>query len=60
MAGFVSAQLERDDTARAIRRGVATASFAIEAWGADGLLAATRDAVEARLEAWGTASEVRS
>jgi len=60
MAGFVSAQLERDDTAAAIRRGVATASFAIEAWGADGLLAATRDAAEARLAAWGSASEVRS
>jgi sugar/nucleoside kinase (ribokinase family) len=52
MAGFVSAQLERDDTARAIRRGVATASFAIEAWGADGLLAATPETVQARFASW--------
>jgi sugar/nucleoside kinase (ribokinase family) len=63
MAGFVSAQLERDDVERALRRGVVTASFAIEAWGADGLLAATREAVEARLAAWdasAAASGVRS
>jgi len=49
MAGFVSAQLERDDVERALRRGVVTASFAIEAWGADGLLAATSEAAQARL-----------
>ena len=64
MAGFVSALLERREVQgqvveRALRRGVVTASFAIEASGADGLLAATRDAAEARLAAWGTASEVR-
>ena len=57
MAGFVSAQLERDDPAadsveRALRRGVVTASFAIEAWGADGLLAATSETARARLAAW--------
>jgi len=52
MAGFVSAQLERDDPERSLRRGIVTASFAIEAWGADGLLAATPDAVRARLAAW--------
>jgi sugar/nucleoside kinase (ribokinase family) len=59
MAGFVSAQLEADDVERALRRGVVTASFAIEAWGADGLLAASREAAAARLAAWGT-SEVRA
>jgi sugar/nucleoside kinase (ribokinase family) len=52
MAGFVSAQLEREDVNRALKRAVVTASFAIEAWGADGLLAATREQAEARLAAW--------
>jgi 2-dehydro-3-deoxygluconokinase len=52
MAGFVSAQLERDDAERALRRAAVTASFAIEAGGADGLLAATRERAEARLAAW--------
>ena len=59
MAGFVSAQLERDDVERALRRGVVTASFAIEAWGADGLLGATVDSARARLAAW-EAEQVRS
>jgi sugar/nucleoside kinase (ribokinase family) len=59
MAGFVSAQLERDDVERALRRAMVSASFAIEAWGADGLLAATRERADARLAAW-DASEVRS
>jgi hypothetical protein len=49
MAGFVSAQWESDDVERALRRGIVTASFAIEAWGADGLLAATPETVRARL-----------
>jgi len=52
MAGFVSAQLERDDIERALHRGVVSASFAIEAWGADGLLAASPAAAQARLAAW--------
>jgi sugar/nucleoside kinase (ribokinase family) len=52
MAGFVSAQLERDDVDGALRRGVVTASFAIEAWGADGLLAASPEAAQARLADW--------
>ena len=57
MAGFVSALLERDDperdaVERALARGQVTASFAIEAWGADGLLAATPDTVQARLASW--------
>jgi len=52
MAGFVSAQWESDDVERALRRGIVTASFAIEAWGADGLLAATPETVRARLASW--------
>ena len=52
MAGFVSAQLERDDVERALQRGAVTASFAIESWGADGLLAATSEAARARLAGW--------
>jgi 2-dehydro-3-deoxygluconokinase len=52
MAGFVSAMLERDDPERALVRGQVAASFAIEAWGADGLLAATPAAVQARLATW--------
>jgi ribokinase len=52
MAGFVSAQLERDDVERALRRGAVSASFAIEAWGAEGLLEATPEAARSRLAAW--------
>ena len=52
MAGFVSAQLERDDPERSLRRSVVTASFALEAWGADGLLGATPEAAQARLASW--------
>ena len=52
MAGFVSAQLEQDDIERSLRRGVVSASFAIEAWGADGLLAATPETAKARLAEW--------
>ena len=52
MAGFVSAQLEKEDVEQALRRGIVTASFAIEAWGADGLLAASSEAVRARLADW--------
>jgi ribokinase len=59
MAAFVSAQLERDDVESSLRRGVVTASFAIEAWGPDGLLGATPDAARTRLAAW-EAEQVRS
>jgi len=52
MAGFVSAQLERDDIEGALRRGLVSASFAIEAWGPDGLLAATPEAARSRLADW--------
>ena len=59
MAGFVSSLLERDDVEGALRRGAVTASFAIAAWGADGLLATTPEAAQARLAGW-AAEEVRS
>lgn len=59
MAGFVSAQLEADDVERALHRGIVTASFAIEAWGADGLRVASPEAAQARLAAWAR-EQVRS
>ena len=52
MAGFVSAHLAGLPVDRCLRRAVVTAGIAIEAWGPDGLLAATRDSAEARLAAW--------
>jgi len=59
MAGFVTAHMEGQIVERCIRRGVVTAAIAIEAWGAEGLLAATREGAAARLAAW-VASSVRS
>jgi len=59
MAGFVTALLDGQPLDRCLRRGVVTAGIAIEAPGADGLLAATRQVALARLAAW-DASEVRS
>jgi len=57
MAGFVSAllgvrEVDPHVVEQALRRGIVTASFAIEAWGADGLLAATPEAVQTRLADW--------
>lgn len=59
MAGFVTARLEGQPVERSLRRAAVTAAFAIEAWGADGLLVATREGAEARLAAW-DAPEVRA
>lgn len=50
--GFITAHLEGLAVAAALERAVVTASFAIEAWGSDGLLTATRAAAEARLHDW--------
>lgn len=50
--GFVVAHLAGLPVEECLRRGVVTASFAIEDWGPDGLLAATPDAAAARLRAW--------
>jgi sugar/nucleoside kinase (ribokinase family) len=59
MAGFVTAQLAGHDTDRCLRRALVSAGFALEAWGPDGLMAATQADAEARLAAWDT-TEVRS
>lgn len=51
-AGVWAGFLRGETNERALARGVVTASFAIEAWGPDGLLAATREAAEQRLQEW--------
>ena len=51
-AGFLCAHLEGRTVTECLRRGVVGASFAIEAWGPGGLLAATRADAESRLDAW--------
>lgn len=51
-AGFLTSWLEDEEVAPALARGVVTASFAIAAWGADGLWRATRADAAARLRAW--------
>jgi sugar/nucleoside kinase (ribokinase family) len=51
-AGFLAGLLRGDALERCLGRGVVGASFAIEAWGPDGLLAATPEAAESRLAEW--------
>ncbi len=51
-AGFLLAHLRGLPLADCLRRGVVTASFAIEDWGPDGLLAAAPPAAAARLREW--------
>ena len=62
MAGYVTAHLAGEPVDRCLRRAVVTASLAFEAWGADGLLAATPEIARARLVAWAAsdASEIQS
>ena len=50
--GLVLAHLEGLPIERCLQRAVVTASFAIEGWGPEGLLAATRADAEARLRRW--------
>ena len=50
--GLILAHLEGLPIAACLQRAVVTASFAIEGWGPDGLLAATRAVAEARLRQW--------
>jgi len=50
--GFLAGRLVHDDLEAASRRGVVAASFALEDWGAAGLLAATRDQAEERRREW--------
>jgi sugar/nucleoside kinase (ribokinase family) len=51
-AGFLAAHLEKLPVEECLRRGVVTASFALEGWGPEGLLAAGPQAAEARLKSW--------
>lgn len=50
--GFLAGHLAGRPLEECLRRGVVTASFAIEDWGPDGLLAATPAAAAARLREW--------
>lgn len=51
-AGLITAHLEGLPVEACLERAVVTASFAIEAWGAEGLMAATRAEADARLQRW--------
>jgi len=50
--GFVAAQLEGLPVDECLRRAVVTASFALEAWGSDALIAATPEDAVQRLQSW--------
>lgn len=50
--GFLAGYRETGRLDRAVDQGAVAASFAIEDWGARGLLGATRSAAEERLRAW--------
>lgn len=50
--GFLVAHLAGRPVEECLRRGVVTASFAIEDWGPDGLLAATPAGAASRLREW--------
>ncbi len=49
---FVSAHLEGLAVEDCLHRAVVTSSFAIETWGADALLSATREGADRRLRSW--------
>jgi len=51
MVGFVTALLEGSTLEASLRRARVTAALTVEAWGPDGLLAATRAGADARLAA---------
>ena len=50
--GFVSAHLEGLDVDECLQRAVVTASFALETWGSDALITATREEADRRLRSW--------
>jgi sugar/nucleoside kinase (ribokinase family) len=50
--GVLAGWLRGDPTPRALQRGVVSASFAIEDWGAAGLLSATPPGAAARFDEW--------
>ena len=51
-SGVLAGLLRGDVLSRALRRGVVSASFAVEAWGCTGLLHATPEQADARLLEW--------
>jgi sugar/nucleoside kinase (ribokinase family) len=57
--GLILAHLEGLPIEGCLRRAVVTASFAVEAWGPEGLLAATRADAEVRLRQWYGSEEPR-
>jgi sugar/nucleoside kinase (ribokinase family) len=52
VGGFLSGFLRFGDAQRGIEQGIVAASFAIEDWGARGLLSATPADADARLQEW--------
>jgi sugar/nucleoside kinase (ribokinase family) len=52
VGGFLSGFLARGDTQRGIEQGIVAASFAIEDWGARGLLVATPEQAYSRRQEW--------
>ena len=50
--GFLAGLLAGEDAAGALERGVVSASFALETWGAAGLIAATPSDARRRRAAW--------
>lgn len=52
VGGFLAGVLLHGDLPRAVEQGIVAASFAIEDWGARGLLAATPERAAARHAAW--------
>lgn len=50
--GFITAHLAGLSVPECLERAIVTASFAIEAWGPNGLLEATCAVAEARMQAW--------
>ena len=51
-AGFLAARLAGESAAGALERGVVSASFALETWGAAGLITATASAARRRRAEW--------
>ncbi len=52
VAGFLAGWLLQGDIVRGLEQGIVSASFAIEDWGARGLVSATPVAAEARRHVW--------
>jgi cytidine kinase len=52
VGGFLAGWLEHGDAVRAIEQGIVATSFAIQDWGARGLLAATPEQAQARWHEW--------